>query len=268
MRFAMDNSADPTKWTAPITFYDSQKPVFGQIVPSTDNLNNHWVFFGSGRYFSTMDKTSTETQRLYGIKDFEDDLLYPVVTPSLLNVTDAELYTDGSLQNQIRKLDGSFMTEFEEIEEEIDDNASGWFLDLPPIVGIAGAVPSTRNTTRSALAGGALFTSVFQPSDDPCAGEGRSRLYGMYYKTGTAYPSIPPIFTSSTTTVGGEVKYLSNRFVDLGRGAGTTPTLHSGSGSGNSSVQVFSQLSTGEMVQTEAETVLPIRSGRTSWRDQ
>lgn len=271
MRFGLNNSANPNEWTAPVTLYDSQKPVFAQIVPSIDNLKNHWLFFGSGRYFSILDKTSTETQRLFGIKDHENEPLhpYPVTTAKLLDVTDAEIYTDGTIQSPgIQKLNGDIMTEFKEIEKEIDLNADGWFLDLPPIVGTAGAVPSTRNTTRSALAGGVLFTSVFQPSEDPCSGEGLSRLYGLYYKTGTAYPSIPPIFNSSIRTVNGEVKYLSNRYIDLGRGAATSPTLHSGSGSGNSSVQVFSQMSTGEMVQTKAQTVLPIRAGRISWRDQ
>ena len=82
------------------------------------------------------------------------------------------------------------------------------------------------------------------------------------------FPKNKARFNSSIRTVNGEVKYLSSRYIDLGRGAATSPTLHSGSGSGNSSVQVFSQMSTGEMVQTKAQTVLPIRAGRISWRDQ
>ena len=268
MRFGFNNSAASADWTAPITLYDAGKPIFAHIVPSIDNLGNHWLFFGSGRYFSLLDKTSTETQRLFGIKDHEDDTLYPVVTADLLDVTNAEIYTDGSLQTSIPRLDGSLMTEFDDIEEEIDLIADGWYLDLPPIIGTAGIVPSTRNTTRSALAGGVLFTAAFQPSDDPCSGEGLSRLYAMYYKTGTGYPSIPPILGSSIRTVNGGIKFLTNRFVDLGRGSATAPTLHSGSGSGSGTVQVFSEMSTGHMVQTEAQTVIPIRAGRTSWKDR
>ncbi len=272
MRFDLANSANPNDWKTPETLFNTGKPVSAQILPSTDNLHNHWLFFGTGRNFSTLDKTSTAEQSLYGIKDHEDPLTYPypVNSNNLLNVSDVEMYTDGTLETPIyNNINGQWLTDFDEIEKAIDDpKTDGWILDLPPIVGVAGTTPSTRNTTRSSLAGGVLFTSVFEPSDNPCSGEGLSRLYGLYYKTGTAYPSVPPIFGSRIITVNGKVKYVSNRFVNLGRGAATSPTLHSGSGSGKDGLQVFSQMSTGEMVQTKAKTVIPIRAGRISWRDQ
>ena len=107
---------------------------------------------------------------------------------------------------------------------------------------------------------------MYQPSVDPCQSEGLSRLYGLYFKTGTAIPG-PIVFGTDTyiDPVTLEVKTFSNRFVDLGFGLATSPAIHSGSGSGNSQVSVFTQLSTGTIIRTEAETKLKVRSGKKAW---
>jgi type IV pilus assembly protein PilY1 len=275
MKISFADEASPTSWNAPATIFNADKPlsIIPQPVPSIDKNGNHWLFFGSGRYYSSADKLNSYSQYLFGVKDLEVATTYPVTMPNLLDVTAAEVYTDGSLETSLIAPNNSTLATFDDIVENIDaydssktDNTLGWYLKLPPIVGTEGGVPSTRNTTRSALLGGTLFTSVFQPSEDPCEGEGRSRLYGLYYKTGTSYPKIPPIFGSSIETIDGTVKYKTNRFVELGRGQASAPGLHSGSG--DDSVKVTTQLSTGEMVQSEANTVNKIRSGRISWKDQ
>ena len=36
---------------------------------TVDDANKVWVFFGTGRYLSNSDKTNTEQQYLFGIKD-------------------------------------------------------------------------------------------------------------------------------------------------------------------------------------------------------
>ena len=131
-----------------------------------------------------------------------------------------------------------------------NNNQEGWYLDLPPIQGIAGTAPATRVINGSALAGGVLFTTAYQPGLDLCTGEGFSRLYGLYYKTGTAYPG--PAILGTCIIVG--VEY-SNPFIELGHGFATTPSLHTGSGSGDNAVSVFTQLSTGAIIRTEAKTV-------------
>jgi hypothetical protein len=92
-------------------------------------------------------------------------------------------------------------------------------------------------------------------------------LFGLYYKTGTAAPS-KNVFGTSVEQVGGTLKYRANKFLDLGQGVGTTPALHSGRGSGSDTIKVFTQLSTGEIVELEAETINKIRSGRTSWQEK
>jgi Tfp pilus tip-associated adhesin PilY1 len=270
MRMAFKDDADHTTWAAPVTFFNAEKDlsIYAQPMLGLDGDDNHWLYFGSGRYFSTADKYTTDTQSLFGVKDDEDDDTYPVTLVDLLDVSDAEVYIDGSLQSAISAIDGSEITTFTEIEDEIDSGrASGWVLDLPPITGEVNIAPSTRNITRSVLTGGVLLTTVFQPSEDLCEGEGNSRLYGLYYTTGTGYPDVS-ILGTSTATVDGEIKYLTTKYIDLGTGLASTPAVHSGSGSGNADEAIYTQLSTGAIISTSISTPYGTRSGRLSWTDQ
>ena len=263
MRFGFKNQAEISQWDGIKTFYNTGKPVVAQPVPAIDNLGKHWIFFGTGRYFSAPDKSTADAHYLYGVKDPEYAVTtsYPILVSQLLDTSNAEVYTDGSVTGV------SGFTTFAAIETAIDTAANlGWRMYLPPIVGDATA-PSTRSLTRSALLGGVLFTSVFQPSSDPCAGEGRSRLFGLYYKTGTANPT-KNVFGTSVEQVGNTVKYRANKFLDLGQGVATAPALHSGRGSGSDELKVFTQLSTGEIIESEAATINKIRSGRTSWQEK
>ena len=252
-------------WYAPALFFKTNQPVFAQPVPAFDDEDNKWVFFGTGRYFADADKISLTEQTLYGIKD--RDLGVEVLVDDLLDVTDTEVYTDRSTTNAPSPISTNTLSTFDDIEEEIDLFADGWKLDLPPISGSAGIAPATRNFTRAALLGGVLFTSVFQPSEDPCVGEGLSRLYGLYYKTGTGFPG-PAILGTSAESVNGELKYRSLRFLDLGIGVATAPAIHSGAGKGGEQVTVFTQQSTGDIVKGEGTIVDSVRTGKTSWKDR
>ena len=115
------------------------------------------------------------------------------------------------------------------------------------------------------MLGGVLFNTVYQPNLDLCSSEGYSRLYGLYYKTGTAYYN-PNVFGYEEVTVDMEELKRSRKYLDLGYGYGTSPALHTGSGSGSREVSVFTQLSTGTVIRNEAETVDTVRSGMQSWR--
>jgi type IV pilus assembly protein PilY1 len=265
MRFGFNDEANPDKWSSLSSLYLTNQSIVAQPTVGVDNKDNKWVFFGTGRYFTVADKSSTATQSLFGIKDDESNTTVNKTT--LLNVTDVEVYTDGSLNQSLSGTTATTLSSFNDIVNEIDINAKGWLLDLPPISGTAGTAPSTRNVTRSALLGGALFTSVYQPSDDPCTGEGLSRLYGLYYKTGTAMPG-PAVLGTNVEEVGGKLKYRSLKYLDLGRGLATAPAIHSGSGTGEGSLSVFTQLSTGDVVEKTAETPQNVRTGRMSWKEE
>ncbi len=59
---------DPSTWTMSKLF-ESPAPITTSPSLSVDFQNNAWIYFGTGRYLSTDDKTTTDTQYLFGIKD-------------------------------------------------------------------------------------------------------------------------------------------------------------------------------------------------------
>ena len=261
--------ANPSTWLAPDLLAQTNQPVISLPGLSLDELGNRWIFFGTGRYYVMADKTSIATQTLYGIKD---DNTEANIGTDLIDATDIEVYTDdlqtitdGPTSSDPADL-GAQIDNFPDLVSEIDDYKRGWFLDLPPIVGTVGVAPATRILGQPAIFGGIVFTSAFQPSANPCEGEGYSRLYGLYYKTGTAYPS--GIFGTEATNVNGTVMHRALKYVNLGKGMATSPTLHSGSGSGDDSISIFTQLSTGDIFRQDAKTAYSVRSGKRFWRDQ
>jgi type IV pilus assembly protein PilY1 len=250
MRFGIDEKDDPGDWTPPATLINISQPVVAGVTPGMDESGQKWIFFGTGRFFVGVDQLSTTTQSIYGVKDAGVE----VAKADLKNVSSAQVEVDGDVTGV------AGVTTFEALKSDIL-GYKGWYLDLPPIEGVAGTAPATRVINASALAGGVLLTSAYQPGIDLCTGEGFSRLYGLYYKTGTAYPDPVVLGTAIDHTTG--VEY-AKPFIELGYGFATTPSLHTGSGTGDDSVSVFTQLSTGAIIRTEASTG-NIRSGLKSW---
>lgn len=64
--------ADPPDSVTPWTLhkiFSSPTPITANPSLSVDFSNNTWVYFGTGRYISEADKSTTDTQYLFGIKD-------------------------------------------------------------------------------------------------------------------------------------------------------------------------------------------------------
>jgi type IV pilus assembly protein PilY1 len=203
---------------------------------------------------------SNTSNTLGAVNTLRDFMVEPPSVASVIGDDILTWTTGGELVNG-----PGTITTFSELEAAIDaDSQAGWVVDLNPIQGTAGVDPATRATTQSSLVGGTLFTSVYQPSTDPCDAEGFSRLYGLYYKTGTAHPR--------RIVFGLQYDLVNNTFtetsVDLGRGFATAPSVHSGSGSGGNEVSVFTQLSTGSIERDTGELVDSVRSGWLSWRSR
>jgi len=252
VRFAINESTNPVAWTVPKVLIDTQQPVVAGVTPGVDETGKKWIFFGTGRFFVGGDQTSINTQSIYGIKDAGSEVL----KTSLIDVSSAEVDTSGNLTGV------GTITTINALETAVSAaTAGGWYRNMPPIQGTAGVAPSTRVINSSALAGGVLFTTAYQPGVAACAGEGFSRLYGLYYKTGTAYLN-PTVF--GTEWINGVER--AKAFIELGYGFAASPSLHIGSGSGDDAVSVFTQLSTGAIIRTEANTVFGVRSGMDSWR--
>jgi len=254
MRLSMNGDDDADNWVGPTTLVDIEKPVVASVTPGVDQTGQKWIYFGTGRLFDSPDQLTTATQSIYGIKE---DGVTTVDKADLFNSSNVQVHTNGTVSGA-----GSIIT-FDDLEDEIAVNNDGWYLDLPLIQGSAGTDPATRVINPSALAGGVLFTTAYQPGLDLCTGEGSSRLYGLYYRTGTAFPG-PAVLGTTITVLDEEI---SNSFIELGQGFATTPSLHTGSGNDGNEVSVFTQLSTGAVIRTEAETVFSVRSGMQAWNE-
>ncbi|MDY0220206.1 MAG: PilC/PilY family type IV pilus protein [Desulfobacterium sp.] len=251
MRFAINEEQDWNSWNSPATFINTSQPVLSGVTPGMDESGNKWIFFGTGRFFVSSDQNSTVTQSIYGVKEAGIE----ISKTDLIDVSAAQVKSYGDLAIAV-----GTSTTINDLEENIELNYKGWYLDLPPINGTKGTAPSTRVLNSSALSGGVLFTPAYQPGIDPCTGEGFSRLYGLYYKTGTARSSLST-FGNGIDPSG--VEYAIP-FIELGHGFATTPSLHTGSETGDKELSVFTQLSTGTIVQTKAKTG-SVRSGLESW---
>lgn len=250
MRLNLKEKDDPGDWGSLETLVNVSQPVVSGVTPGIDDTKQKWIYFGTGRLYTAFDQSNANTQSIYGVRDAGTE----VTKADLKNVSNAQVEIDGDVTGV------AGVTTFEDLKTDIAANYKGWYLDLPPID--AASSPATRVISSSALAGGILFTSAYQPGKDPCTEEGNSRLYGLYYKTGTAYPG--PVVFGTKLNLSGEFYSVSS--IDLGKGFATTPALHSGSGTGNDSVSVFTQLSTGTIDRTTAKTG-KIRSGLRSWSE-
>lgn len=267
-------AVNPTNWVGPKVLLDTNQPINVTPSVSVDNQGNHWVFTGTGRFFVTDDKSSTAQQTLYGIKDPWDrnndgqpDSIENATEPlvninELLDVTNAVVYTDHTVTGV------SDASTFNDLITMIDGNPfasppaapkPGWKLNLPA----PGTSASTRVVAMARLYGEMLLPPVYTPSSDLCTGEGKSDLYALYYKTGTAYPGAP----IGTTTVDG--KLVAVREVDLGAGLAATPGIHVDKDTGKISLRT--QTSTGSFGGSgpkgvEVKTPVQPTSGETSWR--
>jgi type IV pilus assembly protein PilY1 len=118
----------------------------------------------------------------------------------------------------------------------------GWRVTLPGPVTLGGInFSAERSLVNPTLIAGAIFFPTFTPTNDLCVSDGRSYLYALFYKTGTA--STTPIIG---TTVSGSNTNVTTK-VALGVGLASSGTMHLGQGGTlnfQQSTGAFSQTST------------------------
>jgi len=305
---------NPDEWYLS-KFVDTKAPVTGGLSVGWDNAN-FWVYFGTGRYFATEDKTDASVQRFFGVQEplytncgrtwgsvgwsgitptpaavaglrglvRTDNIkvvekgtfaTYPdpvVFCPSGTNSTDITLPNYCRLDligSPLGTNDGITYYRFEDLRKYIagegretpsiclQSNSSigvdGWYRVLQD--------PRERVTGQSALLGGLVTFTTYQPFDDLCIAEGMSNLYGVHYQTGTAW------YENVFGTVVRDSRTVVLDKLSLGVGLATTPSMHSGGG-GNDA-KAFIQSSTGEIIEIEQENlpIQPPKSGAQSWCD-
>lgn len=176
-----------------------------------DDSGKVWLFFGTGRYYGATDKTSTEQQYFFGIKD---SVLSGACTQSstsscwdddLVDVTNAKVCVVGTGDcgqsggtDQVTGISG--VTTFSGTGTTsmigLVQSKDGWYIRLtdpatPP-------TPLERVLYSPTVFGGVVFFPTFVPVNDICSPSGKSNLYALFYQTGTA-PQEPVMGTEAST---------------------------------------------------------------------
>ena len=271
------------------TFYDygpstgttvEMGPVTTAPSVTIDDANKVWVFFGTGRYFNSSDKTNTDQQYLFGIKDnvMNSGCTQLDTTNCLINGTSASLVNSTNAvvcvvcapgTNQMTDPNNPALTSVTTGATSmvgLVQSKDGWYVNLATAAGTS----AERSVSSPVVFAGAVFFPTLIPTNDFCASDGKSYLYALYYKTGSAYSS--PII--GTTASGANTN--SNSRVLMGDGVASQVAIHiqgtGGSTNNNNSTNkddtACSQMSTGSATCIKIKPVSPPYSRYQTWERQ
>jgi len=216
-----------------------------------DDKGRIWVYFGTGRFWSSLDRQSPYLDyqnTFYGIKE-------PVDANGTLNYA-----TPGALKSDLKNVTGIEITSgdytsLNTLANDIKNNWDGWYLNFDET--------GERNLGQAGVLGDIVTFSTFVPNNDLCAYEGRSYLYALYYKTGTAYwEGVLMTDDNNGTGIGPNNKVVSK--IDIGKGYSETPNIHTGREAGS---KAFVQTSTGAIISIEQANPGITKSGKASWQE-
>lgn len=181
----------------------------------------------------------------------------------LRNVTGIEIEDYNTLSlNTSNPLHGAAVSD-QDLDSDIDFSdliaevqaKDGWYLNF--------SETGERNLGQAAVLGDIVTFSTFVPNNDLCAYEGRSYLYGLYYKTGTGYwEGVLKTDDNNGTGIDPNNKVVTK--IDIGKGYSETPSIHTGRETGS---KAFLQTSTGAIIGVEQANPGIIKSGKISWQE-
>lgn len=251
-------TANSTNWSVS-ELLNANAPILQKPSLAVDEDGRKWVYASTGRLETVGDKTSTGQNYMYGIKD-ESGL------PSTLqDVAHLTIFENGTITGST-----SGLTDFGSLETRLESTSyRGWrrqlFAPTSPAID-----PSERVLRNSTVFGGVAFTPSYTPNSDLCVGGGSSKLYALYYKTGTAHPDAI-LTTDSTvqfTDVDGVKHDKVNDAIDLGPGVSSEVKLQTIVDSdGNITVTGFVQNEDGSLVRINPNIPINLSTGELSWRE-
>ena len=281
-------------------------PITAAPVLTQDDTNNVWLFFGTGRYYTTKNLTVTDKckvgdqttfdncnadiQHFFGVKDCIVSNACSDQTVERNNLFDASNVvtcsscaagTNVSTTGGTSSFTIGFSASGGSLVNNVQ-NGDGWFttfndptapLQTPPRRALT---PGERNLASATLLGGTVFVATFIPTTDVSQTSGvlsgTAQLYAVYYLTGGPYPTS----TFGTALPGSDA--LAKKSISLGKGVPSQLSVQIGAqGTGEagtfsssgcvSRVTGFYQTSTGVLVQVCGRPALPVWSRMMSWRD-
>ena len=257
---------DPGNWKWKTLFDpEGDRPITAAPSISIDKKDNVWIYGGTGRYFREADKTNTDTQILFGIKDpfynhggndYHEYDFDSLDTSSLENVSGIRVTSEGVVYDNDDNLyegddnvaDGEWNSLVSDVESD-----DGWFFKLDET--------GERILEKPAVLGGAVMSSSFIPNEDVCGYGGDSNLYAVYYTTGTAYTE--PIFGTRDVYIGSDLTKINRKKLSLGSGKASSISLHVGKEEGATGII---QESTGNIEEVDVNPAMDIKSGILYWK--
>jgi type IV pilus assembly protein PilY1 len=251
--------------------FNATRPITAPVSVSRDTYNNIWIFGGTGRYFSTADKTDTDTQYIFGIKDPFYNIEH---TPAGLHADDYYLNYTASLElgmSDLLNTDQYVVTTDDEVFDA-GGTSIGNFETMKDLVYVKDGwvrtmdISKERVIAKPSLLGGMVYVPSFVPNGDVCGYGGDSYLYGLYYETGTAH--FESAFENNGTTTVDINGQPVDQVVDkttLGYGKASSLGIHVGQEEG---AKGYIQQSTGTVLNEDLTPPLNVKSGLRCWREK
>jgi len=293
----------PNEWTRS-SLFNAHQPITAAPSVGTDRYN-YWIYFGTGRFFDSIDKPDDAQQSYYGIKELTDctgEFTWPsfsdktgmvdvssIMVKQAQRVDLAQLYcldavgdlSTGNIANKtcLPSNAGNTIESLGSLIEYIagssttpgtscvDSNNDGVITTADTLSGKNGWYRDLPKITRprERNLGQATLLGGLLTSTTYQPYDDLCQQEGLAYLYGLYYQTG----TSWYKTVFGSRGFEGDRVLEsigIGRGLATTPNLHVGSGDGPTT---FVQTSTGEIIEMP-QTNLPnqFKTGRQSWRER
>ena len=289
-RLVTFGDSNPANWKMYNLFNaDNGEQIVAAPSLASDELGQQWIYFGTGKYYSDSDKTTTDGQSFYAMKDpcWNPDVTNygwkgpidaapgtctsgsDVATASptasvskgdLINSTSVVVELGGAIQggSVAGALNGDSVDNLSDeiVDDSVGNTLAGWYVDLP--------VSGERSLNKPTVAGGLVLFTTFVPSSDLCGYSGDSYFNVLFFTTGTAYKESIIGCASGDDDCSGASPTVLSRSEESATGMASSIAIHMGRETG---AQAYVQLSTGEAAAINLETLSGSTSGIISWRD-
>lgn len=253
-------------WTPTIKYlFSDNYPFTASPDAAKDNTGNIWVYAGSGKFNSDLDKVDNSAQIFLGLMDKASGITYPLATTGLSDRTSVATTGTVTGTTQMCLYDASTNSfSNKTVVTSITPTSSlalvptnGWFITLSSL---------ERVISRPLAVGGLVDFLTYKPSADICSAGGESFLFSLGYTTGVA-PVNVAILAPETT--GGQTTGTVTVAKGVLLGSGAPPTGEAiiipppKEGEGNLKKKI--QIGSGAILEAENETANSIISSIVHW---
>ncbi len=192
---------------------DAARRITAAPAAAMDNNANLWVYFGTGQFLGLDDRNTDDTGAFYGIKDGGWKGDNPIAFTNLLDISKAEVKTDGTVSGVIGACGGAISKWSNLLSGS--SNCDGWAMyfgergtggESTDYTGTALKYKGEKMFTKPFILGGLVTWTTFIPGTDECTKDGESNVYAVYFETGTAYKQY--VFSDQVTDPVGRVKNI------------------------------------------------------------